>query len=185
VKIGDLGSDLWAWALGFLGVTAATVRKISVLSFAIGLDVVIWSLIWFATAAFSTRATQLTTAANVNASNEKLVGSDVAEVALMNLGDGTGKADNGQSDFDANGEEVDPRWFADVPQGPKPGKRKPASKKKAEHVVEKLAAQMQAGKKPSLKLVVSRHDLPKTTAWRRLKAAEKRYLQAGVLTAAN
>lgn len=48
-RMGDLGSDLWAWALSFLGATAATVRKISVLSFAIGLDFVIWSLVAFTT----------------------------------------------------------------------------------------------------------------------------------------
>jgi len=46
---GDLGSDLWAWALSGLGVTAATVRKVSVLAFAIGLDFVIWSLVAFTT----------------------------------------------------------------------------------------------------------------------------------------
>ena len=43
---GDLGSDLWASALGL---SPAVVRQVSVMSFAIGLDVVIWSLIWFAT----------------------------------------------------------------------------------------------------------------------------------------
>lgn len=49
VQQGDVGSDLWAWVLSGLGVTAATVRKISVLAFAIGLDFVIWSLVAFTT----------------------------------------------------------------------------------------------------------------------------------------
>lgn len=42
---GDLGSTLWAWALSWLGVTAAAIRKSSVLSFAVGLDFAIWSLV--------------------------------------------------------------------------------------------------------------------------------------------
>lgn len=52
-QMGDLGSEIWASALGFLGVTASIIRKGSVMAFAIGLDVVIWSLIWFATTAFA------------------------------------------------------------------------------------------------------------------------------------
>jgi hypothetical protein len=47
---GDLGSDLWAWATGL---PAATVRKLSVLAFAIGMDMAIWSLIWLATSLLS------------------------------------------------------------------------------------------------------------------------------------
>ena len=47
VETGDLGSDIWAWALAPLGVTSDTVRKVSVLAFAIGLDFVIWSLVAF------------------------------------------------------------------------------------------------------------------------------------------
>jgi hypothetical protein len=47
---GDFGSDLWAWATGL---PAATVRKLSVLSFAIGMDMAIWSLIWLATSLLS------------------------------------------------------------------------------------------------------------------------------------
>lgn len=43
---GDLGSDLWAWATG---ADASTVRKVSVLAFAIGMDFAIWALIWLAT----------------------------------------------------------------------------------------------------------------------------------------
>ena len=49
--LGDTGSDLWAWATGL---SAATIRKASVMAFAIGLDVVIWALIWFATAVLAT-----------------------------------------------------------------------------------------------------------------------------------
>lgn len=47
---GDLGSDLWAWATGL---DSGTVRKLSVLSFAIGMDMAIWSLIWLATSLLS------------------------------------------------------------------------------------------------------------------------------------
>lgn len=44
---GDMGSDLWAWALSWAGVTGTEVRKVSVMAFAVGLDVAIWSLVWF------------------------------------------------------------------------------------------------------------------------------------------
>lgn len=47
---GDMGSDLWAWATGF---ASDTIRKGSVLAFAIGLDMAIWSLIWLATSLLS------------------------------------------------------------------------------------------------------------------------------------
>lgn len=46
---GDLGSETWAWAT-FGTVSAETVRRSSVLFFAVGLDMAIWSLIWLATA---------------------------------------------------------------------------------------------------------------------------------------
>lgn len=42
---GDLGSALWAWALSWFGVTASTIRKGSVIAFAVGLDFAIWSLV--------------------------------------------------------------------------------------------------------------------------------------------
>jgi len=49
---GDLGSETWAWA--FAGtVSAETIRKGSVLAFAVGLDVAIWALVWMATALVS------------------------------------------------------------------------------------------------------------------------------------
>jgi hypothetical protein len=68
-------------------------------------------------------------------------------------------------------------FSGELPEPPKPKKRKPSTKKKeADDVVQKLRAQMLAGKKPSLKLVVSRHKLTKTTAWRRLKEAQKQAL---------
>lgn len=45
---GDLGAEAWAWASGGY-LTAETVRKGSVIAFALGLDVVIWALVWLAT----------------------------------------------------------------------------------------------------------------------------------------
>lgn len=53
---GDLGSETWAWA-SMGTVSAETIRKGSVLAFALGLDVVIWALIWLATALVSASAT--------------------------------------------------------------------------------------------------------------------------------
>lgn len=42
---GDMGSELWAWALTPFGVTADVVRKISTISYALGLDLIIWALV--------------------------------------------------------------------------------------------------------------------------------------------
>lgn len=47
--MGDLGSETVAWALSPLGVGEATVRRIGLLGFGLGLDMVIWSLVAFAT----------------------------------------------------------------------------------------------------------------------------------------
>lgn len=49
-QLGDMGSDLWAWALSPLSaigltIDAATIRKASIISFAIGLDLAIWPLV--------------------------------------------------------------------------------------------------------------------------------------------
>lgn len=49
VKLGDVGSETWAWALSPFGVTAETIRRASGMSFAVGLDMIIWSLIWLGT----------------------------------------------------------------------------------------------------------------------------------------
>jgi hypothetical protein len=53
---GDLGSEAWAWASAGT-VSAETIRRGSVLAFAVGLDVAIWGLIWLATALVSRPAT--------------------------------------------------------------------------------------------------------------------------------
>ncbi len=47
--VGDVASDLLAWALSSAGLTADAIRKGSVLAFAFGLDVLIWALVWFGT----------------------------------------------------------------------------------------------------------------------------------------
>jgi membrane protein implicated in regulation of membrane protease activity len=141
-----LVSWYWAWIMGVAVVFIAT------------FGAVIW--------AKPTSATS----ANVNASKENLVGTEVAPVAAITQQVGSGLADNGQSDFDANGEDVDPRWFGDGPKGPKPGTRKSKPKKK-DKTIEQIRAQTMAGKRPSLKLVQSRYRLPKTTAHRYLKQA--------------
>lgn len=49
---GDLGSETWAWASGGT-ISAETIRRGSVLAFAVGLDVAIWALVWMATALVS------------------------------------------------------------------------------------------------------------------------------------
>lgn len=49
MPVGDVASDLLAWALSSAGLTADAIRKGSVLAFALGLDVLIWALVWFGT----------------------------------------------------------------------------------------------------------------------------------------
>ena len=49
VNLGDVGSETWAWALGSFGVSAETIRRTSGMMFAVGLDILIWSLVWFGT----------------------------------------------------------------------------------------------------------------------------------------
>lgn len=53
---GDLGSETWAWASAGT-VSADTIRRGSVLAFALGLDVAIWALVWLATSLLSKRST--------------------------------------------------------------------------------------------------------------------------------
>lgn len=130
-QTGDLGSDLWAWALSPLGVTAATVRKASVLSFAIGLDFVIWSLIAFTTHAWPRR--------------------------------------------------IDPRWTAQTsfddrvtedPEPLPPTRAIDPDLKGTNIVPWAQAFQARHGRSPRLDEVRSAFpEVPKTTAWRRLKAA--------------
>lgn len=48
-KVGDVGSDSVAWLLTLAGVPADAVRRASSLAFAIGLDIIVWALIWFGT----------------------------------------------------------------------------------------------------------------------------------------
>lgn len=51
-RMGDMGSDLWAWALSPFGATPEVVRKVSIMGFAIGLDIAIWALVAFSVAGF-------------------------------------------------------------------------------------------------------------------------------------
>lgn len=46
---GDVGTEMLAWMLSAIGVQAEHLRKLSVLSYAIGLDIIIWALVWFGT----------------------------------------------------------------------------------------------------------------------------------------
>jgi hypothetical protein len=172
VKIGDLGSDLWAWALGFLGVTAATVRKISVLSFAIGLDVVIWSLIWFATAAFSKAATAANTATIASkdglGTGLSLVGTDEAGFASL--------PDPAMFAPTADWKAPTPSWGGELPEPPtKPKKRKPRTNKRQERAakvdsfVDKYIERH--GHAPKYKTIKGAFKMPNATASRYYREA--------------
>lgn len=47
--VGDVASDTLAWATSSLGLNSDAIRKGSSLAFALGLDIIIWSLVWFGT----------------------------------------------------------------------------------------------------------------------------------------
>lgn len=78
---GDLGSEAWAWASAGM-VSAETIRKGSVLAFAIGLDVAIWALVWMATALVSR---PVTVSATVSRASDLVIPSDVTPQDLEQL----------------------------------------------------------------------------------------------------
>lgn len=78
---GDLGSEAWAWASNGT-VSADTIRKGSVLAFAVGLDIAIWALVWMATAIVSRRPT---VSATVSKASDLIVPKDVTETDLEQL----------------------------------------------------------------------------------------------------
>jgi hypothetical protein len=78
---GDLGSEAWAWASAGT-VSAETIRKGSVLAFAIGLDVAIWALVWMATALVSR---PVTVSATVSRASDLVIPSDVTPQDLEQL----------------------------------------------------------------------------------------------------
>ena len=47
-RVGDVGSETLAWAFGFAGISAATIRKGSGMAFAVGLEISIFALSWLA-----------------------------------------------------------------------------------------------------------------------------------------
>lgn len=77
---GDLGSETWAWA-SMGTVSAETIRRGSVLAFALGLDVAIWALVWLATSLLSRPATVST----VSRASELVLPKDVTDAELDEL----------------------------------------------------------------------------------------------------
>jgi hypothetical protein len=78
---GDLGSETWAWASAGT-VSAETIRKGSVLAFAIGLDVAIWALVWMATALVSR---PVTVSATVSRASDLVIPDGTTDAELEEL----------------------------------------------------------------------------------------------------
>ena len=78
---GDLGSEAWAWASGGT-VSAETIRRGSVLAFALGLDMAIWSLIALATALV---AKPVRVSGTVSRASDLVVPADVTDAELEEL----------------------------------------------------------------------------------------------------
>ena len=157
-ETGDLGSDLWAWVLSWFGATAATVRKISVLSFAVGLDFVIWSLV-----ALGTHSWPVSLVSN---SGKPL------ETKAVTVGTGAATGDPELSQV-TDRQLAEFRELVTGPVPPKPTKKRKASKraKRREDVIAKIRKQTLAGNKPSFSVVRSRYKLTNGTAHRWLKEA--------------
>lgn len=137
VETGDLGSDIWAWALAPLGVTAETVRKVSVLAFAIGLDFVIWSLVAFGSHGYIRAITETAPG--------EISDAEIEEFKRITSNDTDPLPPTRAIVPDLKGTNIVP-W---------------AQAFEAKH-----------GRKPRLDEVRSAFpDVPRTTAWRRLRAA--------------
>jgi hypothetical protein len=117
-KPGDVGSDSLAWALTALGVPADAIRRFSALSFALGLDIIVWALIWFGT-------------------SDKIAGRKPVMV------EDTGPKIPDEVEHDNTQQVID--WCK--------------------------AYEAKHGRKPEIAEVMSAFDLAKTTAYRRLVAA--------------
>lgn len=141
-KMGDMGSEAWA---SVAGIGAATVRQLSSLSFGLGLDVVIWALMWFATSA-KVRALNMGKShdsGEIPLENKEIIAGPQPEV------------------FPASGNN---------PSDPRPRKRTTRQKRR-DRVVAAIRKQTLAGAKPSFKLVKARYRLPNATASRYMKEA--------------
>ena len=145
-KMGDMGSEAWA---SVAGIGAATVRQLSSLSFGLGLDVVIWALMWFATSA-------KVRALNMGKSH------DSGEIPLENKEIIAGPQPSNLQNLQITSEPS--------PSDPRPRKRTTRQKRR-DRVVAAIRKQTLAGAKPSFKLVKARYRLPNATASRYMKEA--------------
>jgi hypothetical protein len=141
-KMGDMGSEAWA---SVAGIGAATVRQLSSLSFGLGLDVVIWALMWFATSA-KVRG------------ELKADSADKAITALSDL-----KSPYEPEVFPASGNN---------PSDPRPRKRTKRQAKREKGVAWVRKYRERHGKAPPLGVVSNVLRVPQTTAfrWRKLAA---------------
>lgn len=137
METGDLGSDIWAWALAPLGVTAETVRKASVLAFAVGLEFAIWALVAFGSHGWIRAITETAPGKITDAEIEELkelVGNDPGPLPPTKA--------------------IDP------------------ARKGAEVILWAKAFRAKHGRPARLDEVRSAFpEVPRTTAWRRMKAA--------------
>jgi len=167
---GDTGSDIWAWALSWIGLTAAMIRKGSVLAFAVGLDFAIWSLAALGEFMFSSavalwrdQAVQLAVPAPQKAVETETPRALTQREIILNW--------QQQADLHVPETLPSPELFSgDQPDPNKPKKKAKRSERK-DRVIAKIRAQTLSGKRPSLKLVTARYRLPKSTAHRYLEAA--------------
>jgi hypothetical protein len=145
-KLGDVGSEALAWsAAGF--VSAESIRRLSSLSFGLGLDVVIWALMWFATSAKVRGAS----------------GAQEMAPARKNEDRGAPEPANLISQIATSSEP---------PSDPRPRKRTKRQAKREKGVAWVRKYRERHGKAPPLGVVSNVLRVPQTTAfrWRKLAA---------------
>lgn len=142
VKLGDMGSEAWAWLMAWTGISAEMIRRLSALAFGLGLDVAIWALVWFA-------------------SSDKM--RRVVPVAAVEVQPVTNRHQLPEPEVSTE--------VSNNPSDPRPRKRTTKRQARRERVIESIRRQTLAGKKPSFKLIKARHRLPNATASRWMKEA--------------
>jgi hypothetical protein len=147
-KMGDMGSEAWA---SVAGIGAATVRQLSSLSFGLGLDVVIWALMWFATS----EKVRGVRPGSLVAENQPVMAIDAPkQVELPRV-------------------EVFPIAGNNPPSDPRPRKRTTKRQAKREKGVNWARRYRERfGKAPPLEVMSNVLRVPQTTAfrWRKLAA---------------
>lgn len=148
-KLGDMGSEAWAWTVGWAGVSAEAIRRLSSLCFGLGLDLGIWSLVWLASSdKMRVRPGSLVAENQAFTATEVPKEAETARVEVVRI------ASN------------------NPPSDPRPRKRTKRQAKREKGVNWARRYRERHGKSPALEVMSNVLRVPQTTAhrWRKLAA---------------